>query len=278
MVPRVTLNNGVQVPQVGLGVFQSRDGEEVERAVRAALDAGYRLIDTAAAYNNEVGVGNAIRASGLPRPEIFVTTKLWNADHAYDDAHRAFDVSLEKLGCEYIDLYLIHFPVPTEGRFPQAWKALEAIYASGRVKAIGVSNFLPHHLDQLLQGAAVCPAVNQIQLHPRFQQQETRGYCAAHGIAIEAYSPLMRAGEGDLLEHPVITTLGRRYGKTPAQIILRWHLQSGFIVIPKSARPERIRENIALFDFELSPEEMQRIASMEGGQSVGVDPETFRGF
>ena len=271
-IPTVTLNNGVTIPQVGLGVFQTKEGAEVERAVEAALEAGYRLIDTAAAYGNEAGVGKAVKASGLPREEVFITTKLWNAHHAYEDALRAFDESLAKLDCGYIDLYLIHWPLPMEGKFTEAWKALEHIYADKRVRAIGVSNFKPHHLDEVLKGAQTVPAVNQIELHPFLQQQETRAYCAEHGIVVESYSPLMQAGEA--LEHPVIAKLAQQYGKTPAQVILRWHVQSGFIVIPKSVKPERIRENLDLFDFELSEQDMRAIEGMDRGQRIGADPDT----
>ena len=271
-IPTVTLNNGVTIPQVGLGVFQTKEGAEVERAVEAALEAGYRLIDTAAAYGNEVGVGKAVKASGLPREEVFITTKLWNANHAYEDALRAFDESLAKLDCGYIDLYLIHWPLPMEGKFTEAWKALEHIYADKRVRAIGVSNFKPHHLDEVLKGAQTVPAVNQIELHPFLQQKETRAYCAEHGIVVESYSPLMQAGEA--LEHPVIAKLAQQYGKTPAQVILRWHVQSGFIVIPKSVKPERIRENLDLFDFELSEQDMRAIDGMDRGQRIGADPDT----
>ncbi|HEX6290956.1 MAG TPA: aldo/keto reductase [Herpetosiphonaceae bacterium] len=271
-VPAVTLNNGVDIPQLGLGVFQTNEGAEVERAVHAALEVGYRLIDTAAIYGNEVGVGRAIKASGLPREEMFITTKLWNASHAYHAALRAFDESLDKLDCGYIDLYLIHWPLPMEGKFTEAWRALEQIYDSKRVRAIGVSNFKPHHLDELLKRAAVVPAVNQIELHPRLQQHETRMYCIEHGIAVESYSPLMQAGE--VLEHPIITNLAQHYSKTPAQIILRWHVQHGFIVIPKSVKPERIRENIDVFDFALSEDDMRAIDAMDRGQRIGADPDT----
>ncbi|MDQ3856039.1 MAG: aldo/keto reductase [Chloroflexota bacterium] len=270
-VPTVTLNNGVDIPQIGLGVFQTREGSEVELAVSSALEAGYRLIDTAAAYGNEVGVGRAIKASGLPREEVFITTKLWNAYHAYDDALRAFDESLRKLDCGYIDLYLIHWPLPMEGKFPDAWRALEKLYEDGRVRSIGVSNFKPHHLETLRETARTVPAVNQIELHPLLQQRETRTYCAEHRIAIESYSPLMQAGEA--FEDQVISALAHKYGKTPAQVILRWHLQCGFIVIPKSVRPERIRENLELFDFHLSDEEMGQIEGLDQGQRIGADPD-----
>ncbi len=271
-IPMVRLNNGVDIPQVGLGVWQANEGAEVEGAVRAALEVGYRLIDTAAIYGNEVGVGKAIKASGVPREEIFVTTKLWNAHHAYDAALRAFDESLRKLDCGYIDLYLIHWPLPMEGKFTQAWQALEELYANKQVRAIGVSNFKPHHLAELLNRATTVPAVNQIELHPLFQQRETRAYCAEHAIAVESYSPLMQGGEA--LEHPVITQLAEQYGKTPAQVILRWHVQSGLIVIPKSVNPHRIQENIALFDFELAPDDMQQIAGMDREQRISADPDT----
>jgi len=273
-VPLLKLNNGVTIPQVGLGVFQTREGAEVERAVSEALMAGYRLIDTAAAYGNEAGVGKAVKASGLRRGEVFITTKLWNAHHAYKDALRAFDESLRKLNCEYIDLYLIHWPLPMEHKFIEAWKALEELYDQKRVRAIGVSNFKPAHLDTLLKGAKTVPAVNQIELHPLFQQKETRAYCAEHGIAVESYSPLMQGGEA--LENTVIANLARKYDKTPAQVILRWHVQSGFIVIPKSVKPERIRENLDLFDFELSEDEMGAIEGLDRGKRIGANPDTAR--
>lgn len=272
LIPTATLNNGVEIPQVGLGVFQTKEGAEVERAVAAALEVGYRLIDTAAIYGNERGVGNAIKGSSLPREELFITTKLWNANHAYDNALRAFDESLEKLDCDYIDLYLIHWPLPMEGKFTQAWRALENLYESKRVRAIGVSNFKPHHLETLLQEAEIVPTVNQIELHPLLQQKETRAYCDERNIKIESYSPLMQAGEA--LGHPVIANLAQKYERTPAQIILRWHVQSGFIVIPKSVKPERIRENIALFDFELSANDMRAIEGMDAGRRIGADPDT----
>ena len=271
-VPTIALNNGVKIPQVGLGVWQAAEGSEVESAVSSALESGYRLIDTAAIYGNEVGVGKAIKASGLAREEVFITTKLWNANHAYDDALRAFDESVQKLDCGYVDLYLIHWPLPMDGLFTEAWKALEKLYEDKRVRAIGVSNFKPHHLDALLETAHIVPAVNQIELHPMLQQKETRLYCEERDIEIESYSPLMRGGDG--LEHPAIVSIAQQHSKTPAQIILRWHVQSGFIVIPKSVTPQRIQENLALFDFELSDSDMQIIESMEAGHRIGADPDT----
>jgi diketogulonate reductase-like aldo/keto reductase len=271
-VPMITLNNGVQIPQIGLGVWQAEEGAEVERAVSAALEVGYRLIDTAAIYGNEAGVGKAIKASGIPREEIFITTKLWNAHHAFDDALRAFDESMAKLDCGYVDMYLIHWPLPREGKFTEAWKAMEQLYRSQRVRAIGVSNFKPHHLDVLLQETETVPVVNQIELHPMLQQAETRAYCSERKIVVESYSPLMRGG--DALEHPVIATLAKNHGKTPAQIILRWHVQNNLIVIPKSVNPNRIQENFVLFDFELSEQDMQAISGMDQGQRIGADPDT----
>ncbi len=273
-VPVITLNNGVQIPQIGLGVWQAKEGSEVERAVLAALEAGYRLIDTAAAYGNEAGVGRAIKDSGLQREELFITTKLWNANHAYDDALRAFDESMAKLDCDYIDLYLIHWPLPMENKYKEAWKALEHIYDSKRVRAIGVSNFKPNHLEELLKDAQTVPAVNQIELHPRFQQRETHAYCAEHGIVIESWSPLMHGGE--VLESPEISKLAQSYGKTAAQVVLRWHIQNGFIVIPKSVNPSRIQENFDLFDFELSDDDMRTIEGMDRGKRIGSDPDTAR--
>jgi 2,5-diketo-D-gluconate reductase A len=271
-IPTVILNNGVPIPQFGLGVWQAAEGGEVEKAVDAALEAGYRLIDTAAIYGNEAGVGNAVKSSGLPREELFITTKLWNANHAYEDALRAFDESLAKLDCGYIDLYLIHWPLPMEGKFVEAWRALEKLYNDKRVRAIGVSNFKPHHLETLLDSAVIIPAVNQIEMHPLLQGKEDRSYGAAHGIKVEAYSPLMRGGE--VLENSVITALAQKHGKTPAQIVLRWHIQSGVIVIPKSVNPERIQENFAIFDFELEASDMREIETLDAGQRLGADPDT----
>ena len=271
-VPNITLNNGVEIPQVGLGVWKAAEGGEVENAVQSALESGYRLIDTAAAYENETGVGKGLKASGLPREEIFVTTKLWNAHHDYEAALRAFDESLAKLDCDYIDLYLIHWPLPMEGKFPQAWKALEKLYSDKKVRAIGVSNFTPQHLATLHETAEIVPAVNQIELHPMLTQSDIRAYCAPRNIAIESYSPIMRGGE--LLENPLIVELSEKHNKKPAQIVLRWHVQNGFIVIPKSVHAERIKDNIALFDFQLTDNEMQQIDGMNSGARLAPDPDT----
>lgn len=272
-VPLITLNNEVQIPQFGLGVWQAKEGGEVELAVKTALDAGYRLIDTAAIYGNEVGVGMAVKGSGLPREDLFITTKLWNDSQGYDSTLRAFDESLAKLGTDYIDLYLIHWPMPRNGTFIESWQAMERLYQDKRVRAIGVSNFKPEHLRKLLEAANIVPAVNQIELHPKLQQLETREFCEQQGIRVESYSPIMRGSE--LLDDPVLVSLADKYQKTPAQVVLRWHIESGLIVIPKSVTPARIQENIAIFDFELDDEDMAAIASMNEERRIGIDPDKF---
>jgi diketogulonate reductase-like aldo/keto reductase len=271
-VPQITLNNGVEMPQLGFGVWQVPDGE-TEQTVSTALEAGYRSIDTAAVYGNERGTGKAIAAAGMSREQLFVTTKLWNADHGYDSTLRAFDASLSRLGLDYVDLYLIHWPVPSRDRYLDTWKALEKICEDGRARAIGVSNFLPEHLRRLLDETSVVPAVNQIELHPQYQQAEARAVHARHGIATEAWSPLGQ-GKG-LLRHPTLGGLARKHGRSPAQIVLRWHLQLGNVAIPKSVTPSRIRENIEVFGFDLDEEDMAAIATMETGTRIGPDPATF---
>jgi 2,5-diketo-D-gluconate reductase A len=268
-VPDVTLNNGVRMPQLGFGVFQVGD-DEARAAVATALDCGYRSIDTAALYGNEHGVGVALSASGIPREELFVTTKLWNADQGAGRVEPAFERSLEKLGLDYVDLYLIHWPVPSKDRFVETWQAFERLYADRRVRAIGVSNFTPPQLGRLLKETEVVPAVNQIELHPGFQQGELRAFHQEHGIATEAWSPL---GQGAALRNPVITELADRYGRTPAQLVLRWHLDLGNLAIPKSVTPRRIEENFAVFDFELTPEDIHRIGELESGKRIGPDPD-----
>jgi 2,5-diketo-D-gluconate reductase A len=268
-VPDVTLNNGVRMPQLGFGVFQVGN-DEARAAVATALECGYRSIDTAALYGNEHGVGVAVRASGIPREELFVTTKLWNADHGAGRVLPAFERSLDKLGLDYVDLYLIHWPVPSRDRFVETWEAFQGLYAEGRLRAIGVSNFTPPQLTRLLEETAVVPAVNQVELHPGFQQPELRAFHREHGIATEAWSPL---GQGAALTHPVITRLAERHEKTPAQVVLRWHLDLGNVVIPKSVTPGRIRENFSVFDFALTAEDARQIAGLESGHRIGPDPD-----
>ena len=273
LVPLVSLNNGVLMPVLGFGVFQIPPNQIIE-CVGVALASGYRLIDSAASYGNETGVGLAITRSGIPRRDLFVTTKVWNADHGYDRTIQAFNQSLTRLGLEFVDLYLIHWPLPMRDTYVDTWRALERIYSDGRARAIGVSNFGIDHLGRLLAGCEVVPAVNQVELHPGFAQDSMRAYCGAHGIAIQAWSPLGQ-GKG-LLEHPMIRTVALRIGKSPAQIVLRWHVQRGSAVIPKSVTPARIRENIAVFDFVLSDEDMNAISSVgSGNDRLGPDPDTF---
>jgi diketogulonate reductase-like aldo/keto reductase len=271
--PTLTLNNGVTIPQLGLGVWQAKDGEEVESAVRAALKCGYRLIDTAAVYGNEQGVGKAIAESGIPREELFITTKVWNADQGYENTLQAFDASLERLGLDYVDLYLIHWPVPAKDQYVDTWKALEQIYKDGRAKSIGVSNFKPHHLDKLLESAEIIPAVNQIELHPNLPQQETREACDKHGIIVESYSPL-GGSNSHLFDNQTLIDIGAKYDKTPAQVILRWHIQNNLVVIPKSVHAERIEQNFDIFDFELEDNDMAAIATLDNGKRYGSDPDT----
>ena len=270
-VPTVTLNNGVQIPQLGFGVFQVPDAETAA-AVGSALEAGYRSIDTAAVYGNEAGVGRAIAESGIAREELFVTTKLWNSDQGFENALRAFDSSLAKLGLDYVDLYLIHWPTPARALYAETWRALEQLAADGRVRAAGVSNFQPTHLRALLDHSSLVPAVNQIELHPGLQQAVLRTFDAEHGIATEAWSPL---AQGAVLGDAPITDLAARHGKTPAQVVLRWHLQLGNIVIPKSVTPARIRENLDVFDFELGDDDMRAIAALDRGLRTGPNPDTF---
>ncbi|MEV0122470.1 aldo/keto reductase [Streptomyces sp. NPDC050703] len=271
-VPPIILNNGVEMPQLGFGVWQVPD-DEAETAVTTALEAGYRSIDTAAIYENETGTGKAIAASGVAREELFVTTKLWNSDQGYDSTLRAFDSSLEKLGLEYVDLYLIHWPLPSKGLAIDTYKAFEKIQADGRARSIGVSNFLPGHLEKLISETSVVPAVNQIELHPHLQQRASREFHAEQGIATEAWSPLGQ-GKG-LLEVPAIVAIAQKHGRTPAQVVLRWHIQLGNVVIPKSVTPSRIKENIDVFGFELDPEDMAAISALNEDRRLGPDPATF---
>jgi diketogulonate reductase-like aldo/keto reductase len=263
----VPLPTGARIPQVGLGVWQSPRGDVTRDAVATALRLGYRHIDTARIYGNESDVGDGVRASGLPREQVFVTTKLWNADQGYDSAMRAFDASLERLRLDYVDLYLVHWPVP--GKRLDSWRALERLYAEKRARAIGVSNYLRPHLQELLAHAHVAPAVNQIELSPFLQRRDAVAFCREKSIVVEAYSPLTH---GARLGHPVVVVEARRVGRTPAQVLLRWGIQKGFVVLPKSTREERIQENGAIFDFKLDANAMSRLDALEEGLATGWDP------
>lgn len=267
----VALNNGVRMPWLGLGVFQMESDRETVSAVRTALQAGYRSIDTAALYRNEAGVGRAVRESGVPREEVFVTTKVWNDDMRRDRVEAAFGESMERLGLDYVDLYLLHWPI--KEKIVASWKVLEGLYRGGRVRAIGVSNFMIPHLEELLAAAEVVPAVNQIEFHPYLQSRRLHEFCRKKGIRLEAWSPLMQAGP--LLKNPTLAEIAKHHGKTAAQVILRWDLQSGVVTIPKSARPARIAENANVFDFRLSAEEMEAIGALERNQRHGADPFNF---
>jgi diketogulonate reductase-like aldo/keto reductase len=270
--PTVTLNNGVVMPQLGFGVWQVPD-DEATPAVATALATGYRSIDTAAMYRNESGVGKAIAASGIARDELFVTTKLTNDGHGREATLRAFEQSRKNLGLDYVDLYLIHWPLPAQDRYVETWQAFATLLADGVVRAIGVSNFHAPHLQRVIDESGTVPAVNQIELHPYLTQQPLREFDTRHRIATEAWSPL--ASGGDVLADPVITSLAEKYGKTPAQVILAWHLQLGNVVIPKSVTPARIRENFAVFDVELDPDDVVAISGLDRDGRTGPNPETF---
>ena len=265
----IMLNNGVSMPGLGLGVFKVGDGSPVKASVKSALRAGYRSIDTAAVYGNETGVGQALQESGVPREDIFLTTKVWNADQGYEATLKAYEASLKKLGTSYLDLYLIHWPVA--GKFVDTWKAMTELYRDGRVRAIGVSNFHIHHLKEILESSAVVPAVNQIELHPLLNQKEIRDFCQLNNIIVEAWSPLMIGN----LTIPDLVKLAETYTKTPAQIVLRWHVQHGVVVIPKSVHDYRIRENADIFDFSLTAEDMDLIDALDAGKRFGPDPDNF---
>ncbi|MEA9985578.1 MULTISPECIES: aldo/keto reductase [Subtercola] len=267
--PLVTLNNGVTIPQLGLGVYKVTDDEAIT-AVGSALDAGYRHIDTATLYDNEVGVGRAVASSSVPRDEIFVTTKVFQDRHGYDEARRSFDDSLARLGLDYVDLFLIHWPAPRQNLYVETWRALEKIQADGLARSIGVSNFHPHHLERLANETSVVPSVNQIELHPWLPQTEVRAYNDQHAIVTEAWSPLAR---GRVLDNPVLDALAAKHGRTPAQVVLRWHIQLGNVVIPKSVTPSRIASNIDVFDFALDADDLAAIASLESGERTGRDPD-----
>lgn len=265
-----TLHNGVKMPYFGLGVYKVEDGNEVIQTVKTALEVGYRAIDTAALYNNEEGVGQAIKESGIPREDLFITTKVWNTDQGYDNTLKAFDTSMKKLGLDYLDLYLIHWP--GKDKYVETWHALEKLYKDGRVRAIGVSNFHIHHLQTLMEQSDEKPVINQVELHPYLSQKELITFCQNEGIAVEAWSPL---GRGRLLNDPTLVEIGKKYGKTAAQVTLRWHLQNEVIVIPKSVTPSRIKENAEIFDFELTEEEMKKIDSLNKNERTGKDPDEF---
>jgi 2,5-diketo-D-gluconate reductase A len=272
-VPQIALNNGQSIPQLGFGVFQIEPKDSSE-AVSTALQVGYRHIDTAEMYGNEKEVGEAVAKSGLDRADVFVTSKLANDAHRPDDARRAFDASLEALGFDYLDLFLIHWPLPTryDGDFVSTWQTLEEFYREGRARSIGVSNFQPHHLRRLHEATEITPAVNQIEVHPFLTQDDVRSFCAEHQIAVEGWSPI---GQGAVLDDPAIGSIAERVGKTPAQVVLRWHIQRGDIIFPKSVTPSRINENFEIFDFELSDGDVAEISALNKNQRTGPDPDKF---
>ncbi|GAA3422290.1 aldo/keto reductase [Streptosporangium vulgare] len=270
-IPTLKLVNGADIPQVGLGTWPMSD-EEAEVAVAEAVEMGYRLVDTAYAYRNETGVGRGLRASGVPREELFVTTKLNGEWHGYDAAQEAYQASLDRLGLDYADLYLIHWPLPRKDRYVEAWKGMVKLLEDGRVRAIGVSNFKPAHIDRLLAETGVVPDVNQIQLNPFFTRDEPRAYDAAHGIATQSWGPIGQGG--DLLAQPVVKDAAERHGRTPAQIVLRWHIELGLITVPKSSSPERMRSNADIFGFTLTPEEVAELSALDRGEAAATDSDS----
>ena len=270
-IPMLTLNDGKAMPQLGLGVWQVAN-ETAAEVVRFALESGYRAVDTAAVYRNEEGVGEGIRDAGVARDQVFVTTKVWNADHGHDETLRAMEASLKRLRMDYVDLYLIHWPTPAQDRYLETWRAMVRLREEGMARSIGVSNFKVPHLERLLAHTEVVPAVNQIELHPYFQQREARTFHAAHGIATESWSPL---AQGAVAHDPVVASIADKYGKSPAQVVIRWHLDNGLIVIPKSVTPSRIVENGAVLDFRLDDEDLARLASLDQGRRIGPDPDEF---
>lgn len=264
------LNNGVRMPWMGLGVWKVAEGNDVVHAVRSAIAAGYRSIDTAAAYRNETGVGQAIKESGVKREELFITTKVWNADQGYDSTLKAYEESCQKLGLDYLDLYLVHWPV--KGKYKDTWRALRKLYTDGAVRAIGVSNFQAHHLEDIMADSEIVPAVNQVEFHPCLSQKPLWKFCREKGIQLEAWSPLM---QGKLFDQPVLNRLAAKHGKKVSQIILRWDLQNGVVTIPKSINEHRIIENAQVFDFELSTEDMVEIDALNEDKRMGPDPDNF---
>ena len=265
----ITLNNGLRMPQLGFGVWQVPD-EEVTAAVTKALEVGYRAIDTAKVYENEAGVGRALAKSNIPREELFITTKVWNSDQGYENTLKAFDASLERLGLDYVDLYLIHWPMPEHDEYVETYKALEKLYHDGLVKAIGVCNFNIEHLQRLLDECDVVPTVNQVECHPYLQQKELKDFCEKHNIYVESWSPLNQGGA--VLQDDVVGQIAEQRGKTPAQVIIRWHLQSSSSVIPKSVTPSRIEENFDVFNFELSADDMEKLADIDRNERKGPEP------
>jgi len=269
LTDRTELNNGVKMPWLGLGVYLVKEGDEVKNAVRSAIEAGYESIDTAAIYKNEEGVGEAIRESGIARDKLFLTTKVWNKDQGYESTLAAFNTSIKKLGVDTLDLYLIHWPV--QDKFTETWRALEKLYKDGYVRAIGVSNFHIHHLEELRKVSEIVPAVNQVEFHPLLAQRDLLTYCRDHKIQMEAWSPLMQGN----LDHPLLTELAQKYGKSPAQIVIRWDLDQQVVTIPKSITPERIRQNADVFDFTLEPQDVERLIALNENRRFGPDPDNF---
>jgi 2,5-diketo-D-gluconate reductase A len=267
--PLLPMSDGRSIPQLGLGVYKVEDALAAT-LVDGAIEAGYRHIDTAALYNNERGVGDGVRSSGVPRNELFITTKVWDDDHGYDETLRAFDRSLELLQMDYVNLYLIHWPCPKQNKYVDTWRALETLRADGRARSIGVSNFKPHHIEQLRASSDAVPVINQVELHPWLPQFETRQYNNAHGILTEAWSPLAR---GRVLDNEILAAIADKHRKTPAQVVLRWHVQTGTVVIPKSNSLDRIRENADVFDFVLDVADLAAIAGLESGERTGMDPD-----
>lgn len=273
-IPTITLADGNTIPQLGLGVWRAENGGETERAVAAALEAGYRLIDTAMLYGNEEDVGKAIAKSGIPREELFITTKLWNSDQGAENVRPALETSLKKLGLDYVDLYLIHWPTPGRGLYVETWQEMQKLRDNGLIKSIGVSNFEPEHLEHLAVTSGELPVVNQIELHPDFSQQRLRDFCKEHNIQVESWSPI-GGSRGNILNNTAITEIAQAHGKTAAQVVIRWHIQHGLVVIPKSVHEERIKQNIDVFNFELSAEEMAKIDELNEDNRQGPDPNTM---